>query len=225
MTSPTTPARWTPQKKDVLAALADEILHNYGRGRAIIAVDGLDGAGKTHFADALAAEFERRGHAAFRASIDGFHQPRALRYARGRDSAEGFYRDSFDYSTFTRVLIEPFRIGRIGSFVPAAFDVRADAPLEPVWLSGPDDAILIVDGIFLNRPELKGLWNYSIYLDVEPEEREKRMLERDGNLDHPERYAAGQQLYVEEAAPRLAANAIINNNDFEHPRRNFADSC
>ena len=34
--------RWTPQKKDVLEALAADILHNYGRGRVIVAIDGVD---------------------------------------------------------------------------------------------------------------------------------------------------------------------------------------
>jgi uridine kinase len=218
-------ARWTPQKKDVLAGLADEILHNYRRGRAIVAVDGLDGAGKTRFADALALELEKRPHAVFRASIDDFHRPRVERYARGRDSAEGFYRDSFNYVTLRRVLVEPFRIGRIGSFVPEAFDVRADAPIEPKWLTGPDDAILVIDGIFLNRPELRGTWNYSIWLDVEPEVALARLLERDGALDHPERYAGGQALYLAEAKPREVADAIVDNNDFEHPRRVFSDSC
>jgi uridine kinase len=218
-------ARWTPQKSDVIAALADDILHNYAKGRAIIAVDGLDGAGKTHFADALATQLRTGNRAVFRASIDDFHRPRVDRYARGRDSAEGFYRDSFDYRTFRRVLIEPFRIGRIGSFVLKAFDVRSDMKIEPVWSSGPDDAILIVDGIFLNRPDLRGIWNYSIWLEAEPEVRQARMLGRDGNLDHPERYVDGQELYLVDAKPVEHASAIIDNNDFDHPRRLFADAC
>ncbi|HEY2644216.1 MAG TPA: uridine kinase [Galbitalea sp.] len=218
-------ATWTPEKRDVLSALAEEFLHNYGEGRTIIAVDGPDGAGKTRFADNLADELRVGPRAVFRASVDDFHNPRAVRYARGRDSAEGFYRDSFDYRTFKRVLIEPFRIGRIGSFVPAAFDVRSDQPVEPKWLSGPDDAILIVDGIFLNRSELRGLWNYSIWLDVDPGIAAERLLERDGKVDFPERYTDGFQLYVEDANPRDAASAIINNDDFEHPKRVFADAC
>lgn len=209
----------------MIAALADDILHNYSKGRAIVAVDGLDGAGKTHFADALAMQLRTGNRAVFRASIDDFHRPRAERYARGRESAEGFYRDSFDYRTFRRVLIEPFRIGRIGSFVLKAFDVRSDLKVEPVWSSGPDDAILIVDGIFLNRPELRGIWNYSIWLEADPEVREARMLGRDGNLDYPERYAIGQELYLTDAKPVEHASAIIDNSDFDHPRRTFADAC
>jgi uridine kinase len=212
-------------KQDLIASIADEILHNYSRGRVIIAVDGMDGAGKTVFADALAAELGRGHRAVFRASMDDFHQPRARRYARGEDSPEGFYRDSYDYPTFRRVLTEPFRTGWIGSFVLQAFDLKRDVPFEPKWSSGPADAMLIVDGMFLNRPELRGIWNYSIWLEVDRKVAEARMLERDGKSANPKRYSGGQKLYLKEAKPREAATAIVDNNDYEHPRRIFADSC
>lgn len=212
-------------RKTVITALAAEIRHNYSEGRVIVAVDGMDGAGKTEFANALAAELGIGHKAVFRASIDDFHQSRARRYARGRDSAEGFYRDSFDYPTFKRMLTEPFRTGWIGSFNLKAFDLARDLPYQPVWSSGPKDAILVVDGIFLNRPELRGIWNYSIWLDVDREVAEARMLERDGRSPNPERYRGGQKLYLEEAKPREAATAIVDNSDFEHPRRTFEDAC
>jgi uridine kinase len=212
-------------KSEVIAALSDEILHNYGKGRAIVAVDGLDGAGKTVFADALAAQLGVGHRAVFRASIDDFHQSRARRYARGADSPEGFYRDSFDYPTFKRMLTEPFRTGWIGSFNLRAFDLKRDVPFQPVWSSGPEDAILVVDGIFLNRPELRGIWNYSIWLEVDRKIAAQRVLARDGVSGNAKRYADGQKLYLKEAKPREAATAIIDNNDFENPKRIFADSC
>jgi uridine kinase len=217
-------------KTEVIAALAEEILHNYGKGRAIVAVDGLDGAGKTRFADALAAQLGIGHRAVFRASMDDFHWPRARRYALGRDSAEGFYRDSFDYTTLKRVLVEPFRTGSIGSFVLQAFDLKRDAPIQPKWSSGPEDALLVIDGIFLNRRELKGLWNYSIWLEVEPDTAAGRVIVRDAedfehDIANPERYSGGQALYLAEANPREAATTIIDNNDYDHPKRLFADSC
>lgn len=217
--------RWTPQKKDVLHALAREILHNYGKGRVLIAVDGVDGAGKTHFADDLAEAVRTKGHAAFRASIDGFHRPKSERYLKGKDSPEGFYRDSYDYSLFRRVLVEPFRLGGSTAFVPAAFDVARDTAVQPRWVTGPDDALLIVDGIFLHRPELRALWNYSIWLDVPPEIAEARLIDRDGPNGVGSRYLEGQKLYLAEANPRAAATAIYDNSDFTQPRRVFADAC
>jgi len=218
-------AQWTPLKRDTLDSLADEFLHNYAKGRTLLAVDGIDGAGKRPFADALTERLGRGGHAVFRASIDRFHRPRAVRYVRGEDSAEGYYRDSFDYDLFRRVLVEPFKLGGSTGFVIAAFDVERDRPIEMDWKTGPQDATLIVDGAFLNRPELRGLWNWSIWLDTSDEQAAARLFELDGAAGQNPRYPGGQKLYLAEANPRARASAIVDNTDPEHPRRVFADSC
>jgi uridine kinase len=209
--------RWVPQKKDVLASIAEEYLHNYGRGRTILAVDGAEGTATAQFADDLAAAIRQTGSTVFRASLGGFHRPRAeravIRDSVGNDTgvtdpAQLGYRASYDYAAFTRVLVEPFRMGGSTGFVPAFFDVQRDAAVEPTWLTGPADAVLLVDGEFANRPELRGLWNYSIYLD-------------DPNVDA----RGAQELYRAESAPRTTATAIVDNTFPETPRRRFADSC
>lgn len=56
-----------------------------------IAIDGRTASGKTTLADELAALLQGQGRSVIRTSIDGFHRPRAERYARGRHSAEGYY--------------------------------------------------------------------------------------------------------------------------------------
>jgi len=61
-----------------------------------VGIDGVDGAGKTTFADELAAALAPFGRPVIRAGVDGFHHPRAVRYRRGRESPEGFFRDSYD---------------------------------------------------------------------------------------------------------------------------------
>ncbi|MCU1439891.1 MAG: hypothetical protein JWP85_888 [Rhodoglobus sp.] len=217
--------RWTPLKRDVLDSLADEFTHNYRNGRTLLAVDGIDGAGKRPFADALAERLGRGGHAVFRASVDRFHKPRAERYVRGVDSAEGYYYDSFDYELFRRVLIEPFRLGGSTGFVTEAFDVQRDAQIEMDWKTGPQDATLIVDGAFLHRPELRGIWNWSIWLDADDEVAQQRLFELDGAAGRSPRYPGGQKLYLAEADPRRRASAIVDNTDPDHPRRVFVDAC
>lgn len=208
--------------------LRDEVRRMYPGGRVIIAVDGIDGAGKTTFADGFAEVFAEKGAAVYRASVDGFHRPRAERYARGRTSPEGFYRDSYDYATFRRVLIDPFREGGQTSattgFQLEAFDLARDSPVESTWVSAPRDAVLIVDGIFLHRPELRDLWNWSVWLDVPYEVAYARLALRDGSDPDPEapsnaRYRLGQELYLAEADPRAAASAIVDNSDLAHPHR------
>lgn len=208
----------------LLADLSDELLSYTPRGRTLVAIDGVDGAGKTVFADAWAEELAARDRAVVRASIDGFHHPREVRYARGRDSAEGFYRDSFDLATFRRALIEPFRAGSDAVTV-AAFDHVRDVPVEERISGLGADVVLLVDGIFLHRPELRGVWHRSVWLDVSDEVREARLVARDGAGSLSPRYSEGQYLYAREANPRRAATIIIDNNDVVHPRRLFDDFC
>ncbi|GAA5203865.1 uridine kinase [Microbacterium jejuense] len=207
--------------------LRGRVRGRYPAGRVVIAVDGLDGAGKTVFADGLAEVFAEAGDAVFRAGIDGFHRPRAERYALGRRSPEGFYRDSYDYATFQRVLLDPFRDGAqtagTTGFQLAAFDVARDAPVESQWVTAPRDAVLVVDGIFLHRPELRDLWDWSIWLDAPFSATFARMALRDGSDPDPDapanaRYRQGQELYLDEARPREAASLVVDNSDLAHPR-------
>ena len=218
----------------LLRELRDEVRQHNRGGRVMIAVDGIDGAGKTTFADALAEVFAEDGSAVFRASIDDFHRPRAERYERGRRSPEGYYRDSYDYATFRRVLVDPFRegvqTGGTTGFQLAAFDVVRDTPVESTWTTAPRDAVLIVDGIFLHRPELRRLWNWSVWLAVPIDVAYQRMALRDGSDPSPSapantRYRDGQELYLKEAQPRTEAAAIVDNTDLAHPHRVFADYC
>jgi uridine kinase len=207
--------------------LRDRVRRHNAGGRVIVAVDGLDGAGKTVFADGLAQVFAETGDAVFRAGIDGFHRPRSERHVRGRRSPEGFYRDSYDYATFRRVLIDPFLDGAqtagTTGFQLAAFDVVRDAPVESQWVTAPLDAVLIVDGIFLHRPELRDLWDFSLWLDVPFAISYARLAARDGTDPDPEavsnaRYRLGQELYLSEARPQEAASVIVDNTDLAHPR-------
>lgn len=189
-----------------LRELAAEILGNYGRGRTIIAIDGPERSGKTEFADDLAAVFRKRGYPVFRASLEYFHRTRAEQAAFGPDSPERYFRYGFDYSLLRRVLIDPFKLAGSAGFVTAAFDPSRDMRIEPKWQTGPPDAALIIDGRFINRPELRGLWNWSAYLEAPVTE-------------------ASDLLYGRDDDPRSHATAVIDNTERSRPRRTFLDSC
>jgi uridine kinase len=214
--------------------LRDEVRHLYGGGRVVVAVDGVEGAGKSTFADGLAEVFAEAGSAVYRAGLEGFHRPRAERFAQGRKSAAGYYRDSFDYATFRRVLIDPFRDGAqtagTTGFQLSAFDVVRDAPVEAQWVTAPRDAVLIVDGVFLHRPELRDLWDWSIWLDVPEAVAAARLAIRDGGDPDPSAPAGAlhreaRAIYERESQPELAASAIVDNSDLSHPRREYRDFC
>lgn len=187
-----------------------------------VAVDGVDGAGKTVFADELGAVLTARGAAVVRASVDGFHQPRAARHARGRSSPEGFFRDSYDYGALRRLLLDPLGPGGDRRVVRAVHNVRAERAVEPVTEVAPASAILVLDGIFLHRPELRGCWDRSVFLDVDFAVSVPRLAGRDGGDPDPDaaanrRYVEGQRIYLAECAPRAAASVVIDHTDLAHP--------
>ena len=121
------------------------------RGHTVrVAIDGVDGAGKTTLADELAPLLVRMGRPVIRASVDGFHHPRATRYRRGRLSPEGFFYDSYDLDALTSKLLEPLGPDGNGLYRHAVFDWRTDRPVDDVAQCAPKDAILLLDGIFFS---------------------------------------------------------------------------
>jgi len=207
----------------VLGALADLLVAARPGQRVVVAIDGVDGAGKTVLGRELATLVTPRREV-HRGSVDGFHRVRAERYARGR-TAETFYRDSYDHDAIRHQLVEPFRAGE--PWVRAVHDVEREAvvqlPSEPA--AGPD-AMLLVDGIFLHRGELADLWDRSVWVDVPFEVSVPRGNARFGAVgpqaadpasEVNARYVGGQRLYLAQVAPASRATWLLDNTDLEAP--------
>lgn len=212
----------------VLDAVATAVA-GHGRARLVVGVDGADGVGKTVFADALALTLGARGRPVVRVSLDGFHHPRAVRYRRGRDSAEGCYLDSFDLRAFEEAVVTPIRAARRPAVdLPttirtASFDHRSETPVHPPPVRLRRDAVVLVDGVFLHRPELVGLWDLTVLLVAPVAVGVGRMGSRDGTPRDPDdpwnwRYVEAQRLYREQCDPERLASIVIDNTDVDSPR-------
>jgi uridine kinase len=208
----------------LLDRLANTIATLHPDRRIRVAIDGVDGAGKTMLADALAPFVIAKGRPVIRASVDDFHHPRTVRYARGRYSPDGFFLDSYDYAAFRRLLLDPLGPAGSGNYIAKHFDHRTDQPVAPRPRQSPSAAALIVDGIFLHRPELRACWDLSIFLQVDFAASRERNATRDGtpdvlNPDTPssQRYTGGQQRYLSECRPAQQADIVIDYNDLRAP--------
>ncbi|MBF6589886.1 MAG: uridine kinase [Ktedonobacterales bacterium] len=210
----------------MLDQLADRIVALPRAHPPRVAVDGIDAAGKTTLADELVSPLMARGRSVIRASIDGFHRPRVERYRRGATSPEGYYLDAFDSSALREALLLP--LGPTGSrrYRRAVFDFRADRPLLAPDEVAAADAVLVMDGVFLLRPELRDLWEYRIVVDVPFEVAVERAVCRDvalfGSAEvvearYRERYLPGQRLYFAAVHPRERADVLIENADPANP--------
>jgi uridine kinase len=191
-----------------------------------IAVDGVDASGKTCFADGLASVLKGKQCVVIRASVDGFHNPKSIRRQRGDLSPEGFYHDSYNYPALIHNLLKPLGPGGSLEYRTQVFDVEKDEPIDSPLRTTSGDAILLMDGIFLLRPELLPFWDLKIFLQADFKNTVQRGAARDASLygsrqtaeeRYWERYVPGQELYLRLADPVDNADILIDNNDLESP--------
>jgi len=137
-----------------------------------VGIDGVMGAGKTVFADTLAALVP-----ATRLSIDEFHRPAELRV--------DYYTDAFDLAAFRAAI--------------AAVD-----------------GTVIADGIFIHKPEIRDVWDLSVWLEVDRATARARALTRDASWmedavsRYDRRYGPAEDRYLEEIDPASVAAIVVN---------------
>lgn len=191
-----------------------------------VAIDGVDGSGKTYLADELAENLKKSARQIIRVSVDKFHNPREVRYQKGRNSPEGYYFDSFNNNSVIETVLKP--LGPSGNFQykKAVFDYKTDSEITSPPEQANRDAILLMDGIFLQRPELVNYWDLKIFLDVDFHHTVARAVKRDGwylgseqetTAIYNERYVPGQELYFQETKPKKNADIVVDNSDFSNP--------
>lgn len=188
-----------------------------------IAIDGRTASGKTTVADELAVAIRANGRPVIRTSIDGFHRPRAERYARGRRSPEGYYYDARDLWAVRSMLLDPLGPDGDRWYRTASFDLKANLPIDiPPRKAARQDA-LIVDGTFLQRPELRDAWDVIVFVDVPEEISALRGCARDaeqlGGLSeasslYRERYLPAYKIYQAQCDPVSGAHILLGNRDF-----------
>lgn len=188
------------------------------RRPAIVAVDGVDGSGKTTFASRLASAIDSAGRPAVIVHEDDFLAPREVRYLLGRESPEGYFQDSYDLTALARNVLDPLRPGGDRRVRRRVFDHRLDAPIDAPVEEVPVDAVVIVEGMFLHRDELVDRWDWSVFLDVPFTEAARRMAQRDGSHPDPEhptmrRYIDGQRIYLATCRPHERATLVLDNTD------------
>jgi uridine kinase len=208
----------TPVRRRVLGHVADGVPRPSGDDCVRVAVDGPDGAGKTVFADELAATLRRRNRPVVRVSMDDFHNVRAVRYRLGRDSPEGFWLHAFDYARFHADVLRPLGPGGSRRYRAAAHDLATDAVLDSEPRVAPPGAVLVVDGLFLLRAELAAAWDLSVFLDAPFEVTAARLARRDGiRPEALRRYVEAHRIYSAACDPRGRATILVDNSDPDAP--------
>lgn len=213
-------------RQELISEVANNIIDLQLQHPIRVAISGITASGKTTFANELAEELHRRKKEVVRTSIDNFHNPRAIRYRQGKDSAIGYYEDAHDYQAFKEKLLIPLGENGNRQYQIVSLDLEKDEYVNPEQQLATDDTIFIVDGTFLLKKELIHLFDYKIFVQTDFELARKRGAKREtiafGSYEKAEvmflnRYHAASDLYVKEHNPQENADIVVNNNDVGFP--------
>jgi uridine kinase len=223
----------TAQREQVLARVVRGVQRLQSAGKPLlIGVDGIDGSGKSTFADELAARLAKQGTPVVRSTVDSFHNPREVRWSRGKSSPVGFYLDSHNLTALREMLLDPMRAGPGATYRTAAFDEPTDQPIDEVLRTVSGNEVVVFDGIFLCRPELVDYWDYVVFLEAQARVDLDRLgyVMRDAPAAVPElvdhvlqwvrridRYSSGMRYYLDSEDPKSRADVVIDNNDLARP--------
>lgn len=212
----------TPGRAEALEQLASALAAIELGHPLRVGIDGVDAAGKTTLADELVPLVEAHGRAVVRVSVDDLHHPADDRYRRGVLSPEGFYSDTFDYEAVRSHVLEPLGPGGDRSVRTRSWDHAREAPVPEEWLTVPPGAVLLCDGVFLQREELRGVWDVVVFVAAELAVAVERGIERDAawmpsveatRERYRWRYTPAQKRYLEELRPQERADFVLENTD------------
>lgn len=125
------------RRRRVLDWIAARVPEAAGDACVRVAIDGVEGAGKTMLADELAERLRADGRPVVRVPIDDFHHVRAIRYRQGRHSPQSYWLDSFDYDRFRADVLGPLGPGGSRVYRPADHDLATNKLLEPCRSGSP----------------------------------------------------------------------------------------
>ncbi len=153
--------------KQEIDAVTEIVLGGLPAGRRVlIGIDGVDASGKSTFAAALAERVT--GRSVVLIHVDDFLNPSRVRHQCGRHSPEGFWLHTYDYDALKAFVLDPLSPSGNGEYRSASFDPELDA-MDPSLLRVADqDAVILVEGMFLHRDRLTDVWDRSVFLDTNP---------------------------------------------------------
>ena len=168
-----------------------------------VGIDVVDASGKTKFANELFEPLKGKNRDVIRISVDGFHNPRKVRYLKGSISPPGYYENSFNNDAIASYVLKP--LGPEGSlkYKSAIFDFITDSEIDQPFHEASIDSILLFEGVFLHNPLLTENRDFTIFVHADFNVILKRAQERDiylfGNADkiketYEAKYIPGQPL-------------------------------
>lgn len=185
----------------------------------IIGVDGLGGAGKSTLVNSLKLQLQSENYYSYVLHIDDFIHPKHIRYDLTKEEWDCYYNVQWRYDYLVKEILFPIKSGEIIDKQVEIYNRKNDEYFNQ-RVNLVHGSVLILEGIFLQRKELKDYLDFIIYLDVPQEVRLSRVLARDGYIGgledikrkYEKRYFPAEEKYILEYSPIETADFVLKNS-------------
>lgn len=184
-------------RRDVIAHLQGKVPPFY-----LVAIDGRSGSGKSTFAEEIADQVKHTQ------IVHGDDFYRVMDEAeRLKLDAAGGYQLYIDWQRLKRDVLDRFRRGEVARYRQYDWGANVLAGWKDVHPQG----LVLVEGVYSTRPELRHFFDLTIYVEVAEEVRIQRQIERDQNsLDWIKRWAAAEEYFEANFSPAKKADMIVS---------------
>ncbi|MBO0588830.1 uridine kinase [Sporosarcina sp. E16_8] len=188
-------------------------MKNHSKCSTLIGIDGLGGSGKTMYANKLQQQLE----GSVILHLDDFVHKKEVRYNKNYEEWYCYYHLQWRYDYLIKKILLPLKSGLDVNDTIEAYNRETDSYiLRKIEI--PVGKSVIIEGVFLQRPELRPYFDTVIYLELDKETRLKRISDRDiymGNteeiaLKYEQRYFPAEEKYLEQCNPLALADVIEN---------------
>ncbi|GAA4893770.1 uridine kinase [Stackebrandtia albiflava] len=192
---------------------------------SVVGVTGIDTSGKSCLAAALTTRLRAAGRRVQPIHVDDFHRPRAERHHPELPGPEELYRFGIDHDRLRRELLEPIRHrGGVDARLILLDHYTDTWGLDRTYHVDAATVVL-VEGIFLLRPELRPYIDLMVFLHVDEATALERAAARDVPLLGAEvleryrrKYLPGQRAHLAAHPPEDHADVIVDNRDHAFPK-------
>lgn len=160
-------------------------------------------------ADDIAACLRERAVPVARVRLGDFVRARSLRLEQGPDDPDAMYRLWYDVPALRREVLDPFGAGQ--AWLPSLRDAASDRPLRQRPRPHRPGMVLVLDGRFLLRDDVRGGLDDVAHLDVSPAGRRRRVPPEEAA-----RLLPAWQTYLDDVGPAARAGLTVR---FDHPDR------
>jgi uridine kinase len=184
----------------------------------LVAMSGIDTSGKTRLSKELATALRERGHHVALIGITPWREPPESRFTSDpqADAGQHFYDNAFRFDAFFEQLVDPLRAARAIDLEAEVTHLCAGDPVTRRY-NFRDVDVVLVEGIFLLRRDLRERYDLSIWLECTLQTALARALRRKEGLeedelrhDYRQVYFAAQRVHLSRDEPKQAADLVLD---------------